>query len=316
MLANLTRLKLLDLHFNKIELVDRNAFERNSDLQLLDLSKNRLKSLAFDLNMNKLVSLNLNENDISKIANGALFNIVSLKILLVEKNQLDELNPSQFSKLTKLKVLKLNNNKLEAADLERLTLSLALNLLTLNVSYNNIKSIESSNSNGSSFNNQKIILQSLVFNSNKISEIKPFSFACFSSLKSLGLSMQRIVNLSSPDIFSGLGNLKNLCLKKNSLTRIYNKTFSRCTILSSLDLSSNKLDQLDQEAFQNLANLNELILSDNNLQTLISYQFTDSARLSVIDLGQNNLNIIQPLGFFGLEKSLKTLRLGSKQHIV
>jgi Leucine-rich repeat (LRR) protein len=310
MLVNLTKLKYLDLNYNQIDFIDTMAFSRTVDLRYLDLSGNKLKNFVFDLNLSRLVSLNLNENGIGHLVNGVFSNLTSIKILMIEKNELSALDTSLFSELKQLTLLTFDNNYLEKIDLSELTLSLG-NLVTLSMYQNNLKLIKSSNSNGSCKQVNKI--QDFNLYSNIITEIEPFSFACFGLLTKLDLWNQKLAYLSSSDIFYGLQSLIYLKLKVNSLTRIYSKTFIHLVKLKFLDLSYNELNYLDYDAFQGLSNLTELLLYENGLKILTSNLFKPLTKLSVLNLGYNKLISVEEKSLSGVGNSLKTLKMFSNR---
>jgi Leucine-rich repeat (LRR) protein len=308
MLVNLTKLKYLDLSSNYLETIDNQGFKRNTGLRRLDLSGNKLKSLDFDLNLRRLVSFNLNENELTGLTNGIFSNLTSLIVLILDENNIVDLDSSQFMNQKQMKILTIKNNYIERVDFEELTSSMS-SLITLYMPNNNIQSIKSGNSSC----NQKNKIQDLDIHANKIKEIGIFSFSCFGSLTSLELSNQMLTDLPSSNIFYGLINFIDMSINNNSLTRICNNTFIHLGRLSSLDLASNRLEFLDYDAFQGLENLTRLKLSDNRLKLLRSNTFKPLKKLTRLDISANKLAIIEPGSFFGLENSLEILNIDSNR---
>jgi Leucine-rich repeat (LRR) protein len=306
LLMNMTKLKYLALFYNSIEAIDRLAFSTNSDLRYLDLSGNKLKSVNFGLDLKWLVSFNLNENDIVNMASDVFSNLTSVKILMIEKNELDKIDPNELSNLNQLKLLTIDKNILESIDLEQITFFLD-SLVTLTMSNNKFESIKSASSNGSCQRKNK--LMDLDLNSNSIIEIELFSFACFGSLTQLDLSNLMLTNLPGAGLFYGLSSLRKLKINNNSLTNISKNSFIYLQKLSFLDLSSNQLQYLETDTFAGLIVLTELYLDDNCLKKLNSNVFKSMRNLLKIELRRNKLTEIEPNSVYGLEKCLKTLKL-------
>lgn len=131
-LKNLTNLQSLNLSKNKISEIG--ALRNLKNLTSLDLQKNSISDISALSSLNKLKSLTLDHNDISDIS--ALSGLTSLTMLSVQNNEVTDI--SALSELTNLAELHLERNKIS-----RITaLGELKNLKNLNLSDNSINDIE------------------------------------------------------------------------------------------------------------------------------------------------------------------------------
>lgn len=116
----------------------------------------------------------------------------SLKELILEANQIEEIHPNAFQDLTNLETLYLSRNKLTRID------------------ENIFKGLSN--------------LYLLIVNNNEINEIDEFAFSDLSNLGRLDLSHNMIEQLGS-NVFRNLTKLQFLTLHNNQLFSIDSKTF-------------------------------------------------------------------------------------------
>lgn len=131
-LKNLTNLQSLNLGKNKISEIG--ALRNLKNLTSLDLQRNSISDISALSGLNKLKSLTLDHNDISDIS--ALSGLTSLTMLSVQNNEITDI--SALSGLTDLAELHLERNKIS-----RITaLGELKNLKNLNLSDNSINDVE------------------------------------------------------------------------------------------------------------------------------------------------------------------------------
>lgn len=164
------------------------------------MSNNKISS--FKQGVLTLTSLDLSYNYFKEIDNFPSIN--SISFLSLSNNQIETLLPNCFSKLQSL-------------DFFLFTLGINIDL-----SYNKLKSI-----NSSSFTNVSLIGFYLIYNQLTSNSIDPLLFK----------------------------NLANLNLTGNLINKIDSNLFKYSNDLIQLDLSWNKIDTIDLDAFDNLKNL-------------------------------------------------------------
>lgn len=239
------------------------------ELEVLDLSGNRISSLHELKNLKLLKELNLSDNIISQIIG---INNLSL---------LQELNLS-------------GNNISEIKGLEK-----SERLKKLNLSWNNIDEIKE-------LENLKQ-LQKIDLSGNNITEIK--GFECLTHLQAIDLSCNAIteiegltnclylidLNLSLNDIseikaIDNLVNLLHLNLAENKINEI--KGLKNPTQLYSLDLSSNEIAEIN--GLESLEQLRILDLSENTITEIKGLEKLQ--HLTELNLSSNKISEIEGLG--------------------
>jgi Leucine-rich repeat (LRR) protein len=181
---NCTDLRIIDLSFNKIESIAADSFEMLENLTDLNLNSNLLKGIdphTFS-GCQMLIYLNLNGNRLEYLAEETFEYLFNLEELYLGSNQLSEISSCQFADLKRLQILHLENNKFES----------------LNAS----------------------LLQSL------------------ESLKELDISSNYLTVLGE-DTFKGNQNLQTLLVSGNQIDKIHPKTFDGLPSIQTLDFSGN-----------------------------------------------------------------------------
>ena len=106
-----------------------------------------------------------------------------------------------------------------------------------------------------------------------------------------------------------LVSLKKLTLRDCEIAKIYDSAFKGLPNLEILDLSHNKLSSIPGTILL-LKRLRKIILSYNSVLYYIHDQaFVSLNKLEEIDISHTILNTIAPEAFYGLENSLKRLKL-------
>lgn len=134
----------------------------------------------------------------------------------------------------------------------------------------------------------------------------------FSNLETLQMDKNGEFPVHFPSHFFtnlSLISLKKLTLRNCEIAKIYGAAFDGLPNLEVLDLSYNKLSSVPR-AILLLKNLRKLILSYNSvLYYLHDNAFVSLNKLEEIDISHTKLHTVAPEAFYGLEKSLKWLKL-------
>ena len=291
-------LQILNLSHNKISRIE--GLDKLTNLQSLELSGNQITSIEGLDKLTNLQTLNLFGNQIASIE--GLDKLTNLQSLNLSGNQTTSIEG--LDKLTNLQSLGLFGNQITSIEgLDKLT-----NLQSLKLGGNQITSIEGLDKltnlqSLSLWNNQlthiegldKLTnLQSLSLWNNQLTRIEELDKLV--NLQSLNLSGNQITSIEGLD---KLTNLQSLSLWSNQLTRI--EGLDKLANLQSLDLSGNQITSI--EGLDKLVNLQSLGLSDNQLTRIEGLDYL--SRLERLDLSNNTLSVIENLP----QTSLKELQV-------
>ncbi|KAI4499510.1 hypothetical protein M0802_005406 [Mischocyttarus mexicanus] len=330
----------LSLSHNNISIINGSTLAVTPELQVLDLSLNRITYLRRGsfLAPNKITHLNLNMNQIHVIKTGSLDNLTSLEELRLNKNNLTHLmDPSSsqsisealFNNLGKLRILELNRNEIE--QMQVLTFKGLSNLEELRLKRNKISTL----SDGAFWPLKNLILLQLDFN--MLTSVKKGGLFGLENLKKLTLSHNHIkmIELQAWDncgeiteldlsfnmlvtiereTFDHLSKLEKLKMDHNQITYIADGTFNFTPNLQVLDLNSNKISYMVEDfngAFSPLNNLWKLGLAHNKIKSVNRNAFVGLSRIIELDLSGNNVTSIQENAFIPMP-DLKILKLNSR----
>jgi Leucine-rich repeat (LRR) protein len=129
--AGLVSLSRLDLRANKIDRINVNAFKLNGNLNSVDLTNNRLKSLPHStfVGLRHFETLRLSSNRITLPASQSFLKSESLKHLRLDECDIAALYTETFSELRVLETLDLNRNLIESLPVNSFKLNLGLKSL-------------------------------------------------------------------------------------------------------------------------------------------------------------------------------------------
>ncbi|XP_030851642.1 leucine-rich repeat-containing G-protein coupled receptor 6-like [Strongylocentrotus purpuratus] len=196
--------------------------------------------------------LSLRDNLITEIKPGVFRYFLSLKILILSRNNIYQIHANAFNGAYQLKYIKLL--------------------------YNNLYTISRDALNGTEN------LRSIHLGRNYLSSIEEGTFQLALQLELINLSWNHLTYLS-PAVFRHLKNLNRLYLGKNKLVDLPEGIFKDQSSLIYLDLSNNLLSSLPFNLFTNLLQLHTLDLSANRLMVIT---FTLS-NIHVLKLQNNEL---------------------------
>lgn len=230
--SSLPNLTYLDLSFNKVDLAYDDAFKELKKLEVLDLSFNPHYFKAFG------ITLNLN----------FMKNLPVLRVLNMSYNSISTLTTKQmYSK--SLAELRFTHNSLgllwKHSDGSYKNLFTHLtNLTVLDISHNNIKSIQAN-----IYESLPRNLTVLCISHNKLTEFLWDKLKYFPKLKSLDLSYNSLTYLAGDN--STISNsLTSLDLRENNIFHLENSLFNGLKSLETLGLSYNKLNIINQTTFE------------------------------------------------------------------
>ncbi len=171
----------------------------------------------------------------------------------------------------RMKAILLSQNFLNSTGIQKLESAVLHELVTLDLSFNEIESIDSK------------------------------FFLGKSSLSFLNLQSNLLVTIPE-DCFKSLTNLRDLGLSNNHLHTIQYRGFYGLRSLPKLDLSGMRITDIEDHAFGNMKSLTHLNLSLNQISFIGADVFKDLPELTHLNLSGNLLHLIDTATFQGLSK--------------
>ena len=304
-------LELLDLAFNRINIIDLDHLESNQNLAVLNFSHNNvveLKDSAIStILLNKLTttfaspnianSYDNNELDALKALKRSKINIVDLD---VSYNNIKNLKNFTFIRSPKLQRLNLSYNYIVTIETDSL---LGLNKLEyINLRGNHLIRIPSTALHNTlrslSYSSPEIelgrsSLKHIDLSENIFISIEQTSFNQLDKVQEIHLDSCSIRTIEN-NAFEGLNTLYLLSLDNNHLTTVPSEALNQLTSLKLLRLSGNLIKQLHPDSFDNLSRLEELKLNNGSLIEIYDGAFRSLRSLKRLDLAYNgNLTRIE-----------------------
>lgn len=275
-------IKEIYLQNNSISVLAPGLLEGLDQLLVLDFSSNELTNNCVNRDtfsgLVRLVVLNLAHNDITRIDSHVFQDLYSLQLLNLEDNGIEVITEGAFSSLSNLHALTLSHNNLVQLEAYYFNGLYVLNQLYLD--NNHIKTIHPR-----TFENCTN-LQDLGLSGNGLTEV-PEGIGQLRYLKTMDLGenhISRLINTS----FEGLDQLYGLRLIDNALVNISRDSFSALPSLQVLNLACNKIQVVEQGAFGTNPTLRAIRL-DGNLLTNIDGIFTHLPGLVWLNVSDNQL---------------------------
>ncbi|XP_029374881.1 transforming growth factor beta activator LRRC32 [Echeneis naucrates] len=337
---NLYHLRMLNLSKNSMERFQSASHSHAYKLLYLDLSENKMLYFPYLPRHNVLEYLDVSRNclqtvDISENPDKRIPVIVThLKYLDMSYNHLQSIPESFFCFMGSLEVLNVSNNCIGSFSISNE--GLLSNVRIINLSYNSLQSLTFGE-------NTLQTLEKLFLQGNDLTTLDPGVFQRLPSIRYLQLQQNSVeICTSDPDqeepesagcvSFSSVPNLHFLYLSENNLHTLPANAFAN-TPLKLLDLSLNPGLVMDQEALSGLElSLVHLLLRENNISSLntdlsllkslkhvdlSTNQLTsipmwnEESSIESLNLQNNNLVTLESSTMLALERSLKTLYMGS-----
>ncbi|KAG2461987.1 leucine-rich repeat and immunoglobulin-like domain-containing nogo receptor-interacting protein 4b isoform X2 [Polypterus senegalus] len=261
--------------------------------EVLDLSKNRLKTLGLDefSELSQLKDLYLSENYISTIEPGVFRNLLSLRTLHLRNNRLKILPVGVFAGLTNLRFLDISEN--EILVLLDYTFKELSNLRQLEAGENDLVFL--SHQAFSGLHN----LQELTLDRCNLTSVPTEALARLPSLSILRFKRIQL-NIVLNHSFRRLHRLRTLEIAQCP----YLDTFGRNSLiglnLTFLSITSCNLSSVPYMALRHLVYLRFLDLSYNPISVIKGSLLSDLLRLQELHLSGGSLVNIEPGAFRGL----------------
>lgn len=325
----LTRLRHLDVSFNRLDRLESGLFTDTRHLETLRLQENRIDHLGRVLfGLNELKSLALSSNHLHTIGAQSLGGLTALQVLSLDYNRISRIDPNALVNCTQLLELHLNGNKLGAApealrivpqlqfldlgenlivDLANASFSNMTELYGLRLTENRIQLI-----NGGVFGHMRS-LQILNLSGNRIKRIAGNSFENNTHLQAIRLDGNLLHDISG--LFVDLPNLvwlnisanqmvafdyvhiphglKELDIHANRIAELGNHFEIESQLsLSILDASGNRLTEITGSALPN--SIEVVNLRDNLIGKVQSYTFFKKPNIARVDLFGNQITTLDP----------------------
>ncbi|XP_076174850.1 uncharacterized protein LOC143150461 [Ptiloglossa arizonensis] len=295
-------LEQLYLDGNDLMAVPTASLKGPKSIRVLSLSDNNIGSLpraAFSMVGESLLRLDLSENELSHMDDGALSGLERLLLLNLSRNDLGRFNSDAFKGAYNLLQLDLSANFLQEFPSD--ALRLLTDLKFLNISNNLITDIDQGHLSGLRE------LQVLDLSRNNIGRLGVNTFSSLSALTRLDLSLNALRTIEESS-FEGLTRLKWLSLQDNNILLVPATALTRLPSLTHLHVEFNRIAALSTELIKATASrLVTLALTRNLVREIPPGSFHDFENLISIELSGNMLSTITPSTFAGLEDTLVNL---------
>lgn len=288
----------LYLQNNSISVIPPGLFTGLSKVTVLDLSHNEVTShwigQATFTDMNRLISLDLSNNKLSRIDASSFTTLFTLQSLSLQNNQIESITENAFAANRNLHTLQLSGNRITALDAGSFTGLEVLNALFLDGNLiMNIHQAAFANVTG---------LMELNLGGNLL-ETVPKAIRTLHSLRSLDLSHNKIRDIANAS-YQGLEQLYGLNMEANMIGNITRADFVEMPSLRVLNLASNRIAKIEQNAFDSVIELHALRLDSNQMGD-INNLFNNLRDLMMLNISANRIHLFDyaliPIGLQWLD---------------
>ncbi|CAK9815887.1 Leucine-rich repeat-containing protein 15 [Anthophora quadrimaculata] len=245
----------IELHLEGLGIVDiaKDAFLEVSNSSALYIRDNQLSTIYrhYFTGLDQLTYLDMKNNTINEIEDGAFVKLHSLETLLLDYNNMTTFRPGMWKGLSDLHELYATNN----------------NIVLKKNMFRGLRHLET-----------------LALDSNHITEVPVGAFNGLPHIDLLYLSRNKISSLQ-PEVFRGLSDINELDLGKNRLKSMSGAIFRHLKNLNSLWLNGNQIVILKADTFEGLDNLSLLFLNGNELLRLVDMSAFAKMKNVTIDPG-------------------------------
>jgi Leucine-rich repeat (LRR) protein len=261
-LSVFSKLVLLDLSFNSLEIIKEHFFKFSFELRHLNLSHNQIRQVedySFFRN-SKLVTLDLSSNKIEDLTDD-VFAVVYYNLVHFHLND-NTLNTfsAEYRLLSLFYSIRLNNNNL--AEFPTSIYFTVLNINDFDLSGNPIGILKPA----------FFLVTNRIFNlylrNCSIHSIEGGTFQKVHTLLTLDLSYNQLKMLDK-DIFCELEGVRRLDLSSNQVVFIQKELFEELNKLEVLVLENNQIQDIQTNAFVNLISLKMFLMHLNPIVDLI-----------------------------------------------
>jgi insulin-like growth factor-binding protein complex acid labile subunit len=317
-MEKINRLVLSNINFNH----SISMFENCSFLTYIDLSNNYPKYDSFFMKKSlELTEVFLMATNITDFEQQMLTfsHFPGLRALDLSLNRIQIIKSKYFSMNTQLTDLNLSYNQIISIEQQTFSsnkfnmLDLSFNLLRevndIFVNYYNIV-FEVFKVNNNLIEKYQVIFKENFLNNNLISELLLLNIDENSLCKSIYLRNNSIQVINNIFFNYKVRSLTVLDLSMNKIHTIKNGSFDYFSNLEDLNLASNYLSRLDDSLFVQLYSLKILNLSSNYLVYIHKDLFQSLKKLIELDISHNSIKFIESESFLGLT-SLEILNIHS-----
>ncbi|XP_076240346.1 artichoke [Calliopsis andreniformis] len=234
-LHGLTALQVLDLSFNKLNILSPETLSSLSALFELKLVRNRIRELregAFD-GLPRLSLIDLENNDLRIIERNAIRSLPELQALRLGKNRLQIIPSGAFTELPLLQSAELQENQIR--EIASNAFVNVPHLLFLNLSHNHLPTLDYVGLDSLRS------LEMLDLSNNRLSRISSDSLASMEWLVELKMDNNRICTIQGSP-FDEMPRLRVLSLRNNRMASVSEAAFKRLrSNIAVLDIDGNPL---------------------------------------------------------------------------
>ncbi|GAB0097862.1 Protein artichoke [Sergentomyia squamirostris] len=298
---DLPRLKSIDVSNNGINWIHLRALARLPQLQILQLSGNKITDAGMVgrsiKDLGNLEVLKLDANRITTLGEGSFVDLPSLKELHLNSNAITEIHHGAFHRTPNLKIVHLESNYLRRVHPESFLQASGSGVEFLHLQENEIARIEELRSLLDALPR----LRFLDLSHNKL-EIIPFgALRGHGTLEQLYLD-NNMIRMIDRDAFMAMPGLRELRLKNNSLSDILPMPFWNLPGLKGLDLSENHFQRINPQLLMGLPSLRRLDLSRNTLIDINPSSFVRTPMLETLDVSSNGISSLHPATLRNLDR--------------
>ncbi|XP_052872218.1 uncharacterized protein LOC128277747 [Anopheles cruzii] len=302
----LDSLDRLAISNGKLQDIQPHLFEHLPNLTWLDMRDNvlNLPPTVFD-RLPKLRILELNFNGLEDLQPRLLRNLSNLRLLSLWHNELRSINRHTFEGVPRLERLDLSANKLEnvAGD----TFSVLPRLTEIALGYNRFRALPE----GLFRANRELQKIKLAFQQAELATVPLDLFQNLPALKQVILEQNGLTSLPGT-MFKGSPNITEINLASNRLRDLPGNLLYDQRSLQVLYLQSNQLTSLPDGLLQNTLELQALHLTHNQIEQLSAGFLRSVTKLDELYLAHNQLHHID-LQAFQRTTNLRTLHLQNNQ---
>ena len=271
---NCSNLNIKSIHWTSFS-EKKSSINMNSDLNILDLSHNKMTTIVartFEM-LEKLEVLYLNHNIFESIDKGYFFGLIYLKTLFLHNNIINVIENHTFVHLRLLKKLNIEYNNITS--ISKPAFNGLAKLEVLELRYNQIAIL-----NSETFI-YLVRLRSLDMGYNEIKILSNSHFSQLKELVMLKLDHNKIIKLEIND--ETLISLQTLYINNNFIKSIDNYIiigFEQLPSLTFINISYNIVSMINKVNFTFPGNVNEIVLSNNPLNCLCELAMKGDAYIS------------------------------------
>ncbi|XP_051905614.1 vasorin b [Hippocampus zosterae] len=254
----------LYLFANGIEGLSSEDFDGLDNLEMLDLSQNKLTKISDGvfLPLTSLKNLDLSSNQITHISEQCFQDMVLLERLYLYSNHIKTIHPAAFNGLDNLLELKLQGNRLTSLPVLAMP-----RLLLLDLRFNVIPTLGPSDL-------QTPNLESLKLGGVGLTDLNSALIGGLKNLHELDVSRNQLEVL--PPILKEIRGLMYLNLAGNPMGPLHFQDLKNLEELKELDISSLSLQGLPEDFAQLFPHLRKLIVAENPFNCLCTLAWLPS----------------------------------------